>query len=126
MSKEVKHMGMPHTSIDTNAKSQTRAYYMSAGGQKRWLGPWRNCIEDAEHDQDTWTAKHNNGEAPTETVNEKLREALRAVRQELNDLHLAIADQGIEERFIDDRVNMLSEGQTAIEKADAALALANS
>jgi len=50
--------------------------------------------------------------------------ACRAVRQELDDLHLAIADQGIEARFIDDRVNMLSEGRTAIERADAALALA--
>ena len=59
MANKVKHMGMPHTSIDTNAKSQTRAYYMSAGGQKRWLGPWRDCIEDARHDQSAWTAKHN-------------------------------------------------------------------
>ena len=63
MANKVKHMGMPHTSIDTNAKSQTRAYYMSAGGQKRWLGPWRDCIEDARHDQSAWTAKHN-GETP--------------------------------------------------------------
>jgi len=173
-----KHMGMPHTAIDTNAKSQTRAYYMSAGGQKRWLGPWRNCTEDAQRDQNEWTARHN-GETPapeTETdsatprpwvlntdvdsvwiyganaepvyddsepseieplskddaalivaaVNsrDRLVEACKRATQELEDFLAAIRDMGLQDRFVDDRTNMMSNGDDATEIARAALALA--
>ncbi len=52
---------------------------------------------------------------------DRLVEALRGVSRELNDLHAAIADQGLADRFVDDSINMISEGQTAIEQARAAL-----
>lgn len=59
-----------------------------------------------------------------ETGVAELVEAVRSLRQELSDLHGAIAEQGLWDRFIDDSINMFSEGQTAIKKAQAALAKA--
>jgi len=53
-----------------------------------------------------------------------LAAALEAVTQQLTDMHAAIHDQRIESRFIDDSINMLSEGQTSIARARAALASA--
>ena len=50
--------------------------------------------------------------------------ACRGISQQLRDLHAAIADQGLEGRFVDDSINMISEGRTAIESADAAIAAA--
>jgi hypothetical protein len=52
--------------------------------------------------------------------------ALEAVTQQLADLHAAIADQGLSGQFVDDSINMMSEGQTAIESARAALVKARS
>ena len=60
-------------------------------------------------------------EAVAEAV-KPLVEALERTTQQLVDLHAAIVDQGIEHRFIDDSVNMMSEGATAIDSARAALA----
>lgn len=50
--------------------------------------------------------------------------ACEAATQQLVDLHAAIADMELGGRFVDDSINMLSEGQTAITAARAALALA--
>jgi hypothetical protein len=55
---------------------------------------------------------------------QELIAALDAVTQQLSDLHAAICDQELEDHFVDDSINMLSEGGTAIEQARAALAKA--
>lgn len=52
---------------------------------------------------------------------EALVAALEAVTQQLTDLRAAIVDQGLQTRFVDDSINMLSEGETAINNAKAAL-----
>lgn len=51
----------------------------------------------------------------------KLRDALENTARELSDMIAAIADQGITERFIDDSCNMISQSESAIEAASAAL-----
>ena len=50
--------------------------------------------------------------------------ACERLRQQLFDLHAAIHNQELDDTFIDDSINMLSEGRTAIERADSAIAQA--
>ena len=57
-------------------------------------------------------------------AHDALREALAATRQQLVDVYAAIHDMGLAGRFVDDGTNMMSEAETAIGRADAALALA--
>ena len=54
----------------------------------------------------------------------ELLEACHRVTQQLLDLHAAIVDQHLEGCFVDDSIDMLSEGRTAIEHADAAICTA--
>ena len=50
--------------------------------------------------------------------------ALRAGMQKLTDMHAVIHDQEIEEHFVDEATNMISDGETAISVARAAIARA--
>jgi hypothetical protein len=49
---------------------------------------------------------------------------LQKLRQQLKDLLSSIQDQGIEDRFRDENINMISESITAVELADDAIAKA--
>jgi hypothetical protein len=53
-----------------------------------------------------------------------LLEACRKLRRQLDDLQVAIIDQNLTDRFIDDSINMMSEGKTTLGMADAAIAKA--
>lgn len=50
--------------------------------------------------------------------------ACKKLRQQLKDLLSSIQDQGIEDRFRDENINMISESITAVELADDAIAKA--
>lgn len=50
--------------------------------------------------------------------------ACKKLRQQLKDLLSSIKDQGIEDRFRDENINMISESITAVELADDAIAKA--
>ena len=54
----------------------------------------------------------------------ELLKACKQLRQELHDIHAAINGMGLIDKFQDDSINMLSEGQTAIQRADTTIAKA--
>lgn len=108
----------------STAKTAPIPWRAEQAGGNWYIMADHGCVQVASCYDQPQSEAHARRIAQAVNSHDALVAACRAVRQQLIDLHAAIADQEITSRFVDDSIDMLSDGRTAIDAADAALAAA--